>query len=349
MVGVPPSAVRAVRLYGRVASAYQTLTPRFSHWREGEAVVAYVRARRWPGSGPVWAAAGEPFAPEAEVADAARLFEAAARLSGADVFWFGVEEPERLGAGRTALVVGAQPVWRPGRWPDVLAEKASLRAQVNRAANKGVEVEEWAAERAAASTALRVILDAWLARRGMPALSFLADPHVLDSLLDRRVFVALQAGAPVAYLVLAPVPARAAWHVEWIIRQPQSPNGTAALLLDAAMRAATGEVTLGLVPLSSRAPLSDPAPPLAVRALLAWTRAHARRFYSFEGLERFKAKFLPDAWEPVYLVTPGPVGLGTFYAVADAFAGRRSPARLVGRALADAVADEARMAARRLR
>ena len=259
-----------------------------------------------------------------------------------------MEEPERLGAGRTTLVVGAQPVWRPGRWPEVLAEKASLRAQLRRASNKGVGVEEWSAERAAASAALRVTLDAWLARRGMPALSFLADPHTLDTLLDRRVFVALCAGAPVAYLVLAPVPARAAWHVEWIIRQPGAPNGTAALLLDAAMRAATGEVTLGLVPLSSRAPLSDPAPPLAVRALLAWTRAHARRFYSFEGLERFKAKFLPDAWEPVSLVTPGPVGLGTIYAVADAFAGRRSPARLVGRALADAVADEARMAARRL-
>jgi phosphatidylglycerol lysyltransferase len=217
--------------------------------------------------------------------------------------------------------------------------------------NKGVVVEAWPAERAAGSGALRDVLAEWLAGRGMPSLSFLADPHVLDAPLDRRVFVAGRGGTPVAYLVLAPIPARDGWHVEWVIRRPPSPNGTAALLLDAAARsvAEADVLTLGLVPLSTHGPLSAPAPGRAVRALLAWTRAHARRFYSFEGLERFKAKFLPDAWEPLYLLTRGPAGLGTFWAVADAFAGEQSPVGLVGRALAGAAADEVRAAVRGLR
>lgn len=348
--GVPPAAVAAVRQHGRVASVYQTLTPQFCRWADGESAVAYVRAHRWPGGGPVWVAAGEPIGPLADVERAARAFAVSAQRAGARALWFGAERPERLGRGWVPLVVGAQPVWRAGRWPDVLASKPSLRAQVNRAVNKGVRVEEWEAARAGASPALRRILRAWAARRGMPPLSFLADPFVLDRLVDRRPFVAVQSGVPVAYLVLAPIPARGAWHVEWLIRAPHAPNGTASLLLDAAFRAvgAADRVTLGLVPLSTYAPLSDPAPGPAVRALLAWTRAHGRRFYNFEGLERFKAKFQPDVWEPLYLVGDAPAGLDTLYAVADAFAGPRGPLRLVGRALADAAVDETRAGLRRL-
>ena len=344
-------ALRAIRAYGRVASVYQTLTPQFHYWAGAGCIVAYVEARASPVGPSVWMAAGEPIGPPEAVAPAARQFEAAAREAATHAFWFGVESPDRLGGDGTALVVGAQPVWRAGAWEDRLARKASLRAQVNRARNKGVVVEEVAAAEAAASPALRRVLDTWGATRGMPPLAFLADPYVLDSLTDRRVFVATRERQPVAYLVLGPVPARGAWHVEWIIQPPGAPNGTPSLLVDAVCRAVSpdAEITLGLVPLSSTAPLSDQAPPLPVRALLTWTRAHARRFYNFEGLERFKAKFLPDAWEPVYLVTPRRrVSLLTFYAIADAFAGRRSPERLVGKALLRAVVSEIRTARRAL-
>ena len=346
-----PEVLDAVRRFGHVASVYQTLTDTFTYWTDPATgtVVAYVPTRAAPLGPRVWVAAGEPVGPAATIAHAARAFEQDARDAGAHALWFGVESPQRLGGEGTVLVVGAQPTWRAGDWDDRLARKASLRAQVNRARNKGVEVEEVEASWAGTAPALRGVLDGWIARRGMPPLAFLADPHVLDHLVDRRVFVARRDGDLVAYLVLGPIPAIDGWHVEWIIQSATAPNGTPSLLIDAVCRAVSPDapVTLGLVPLSSTAPLSGQAPPLAVRALLAWTRAHARRFYDFEGLERFKAKFLPDAWEPVYLVTPRPrVSLFTFYAVADAFAGRRSPARLVGRALANAVASEARTALR---
>lgn len=80
----------------------------------------------------------------------------------------------------------------------------------------------------------------------------------------------------------------------------------------------------------------------AIRSLLAWTRANARRFYHFDGLERFKTKSEPDHWEPSYLLTKQPrVTLGTLHTIADAFAGPISPERLVTHALWDAARDEA--------
>ncbi len=152
----------------------------------------------------------------------------------------------------------------------------------------------------------------------------------------------------VGYAVVRPGPEA---FVEWIIRRRDAPNGTAALLLDTVVASLPpgGTFTLGLVPLSTFAPLSRQAPSRLVRGLLWWTRAHASRFYNFEGLERFKAKFAPDRWRPLHLVTDDrPITVFTFHAVAAAFAAG-SPTWFVARALAAAVADEARTASRALR
>jgi len=63
-------------------------------------------------------------------------------------------------------------------------------------------------------------------------------------------------------------------------------------------------------------------------------RAHGRRFYDFDGLDAFKAKFQPERWEPVYAIALGrafpPRAL---YAIAGAFGGR-APVGLVAAAVA---------------
>ena len=310
----------------------------------GEAV-RYADVRSW---GRVWVAAGEPTGAADGRRAVAERFERAAREAGARALWFGVEAPSRIAAERPSVVVGAEPVWAVARWGSIVADKRSVRAQIARARNKGVEAERWSAARARASPELRAVLAEWLRTRGLPPLAFLADPHVLDAPGDRQFWIARRRGAVVGYLVLRPGPEA---YVEWIIRGPAAPNGTAALLLDAAVRAMpeAGTFTLGLVPLSTFAPPSDAAPSLPVRALLWWTRAHATRFYNFGGLERFKAKFVPDRWRPLHLVTDGrPVSIFTFHAVAAAFADG-SPTAFVARALAAAVRDEARGAAGWLR
>lgn len=341
-----------IRRLGAEMTVEQALNRDLDRWHVPEALVAFARGRTAPGGSIVRVTAGGPVCASDRLGDVARAFEADAAEAGEDVAWFGADAQVRdTITPSAALVVGAQPLWTPTRWPAILASKASLRAQINRARNKGLAVEHWDREQAGASPQLHRLLGEWLAHRGMLKLHFLAEPDVLDALGDREVFVAMRGTEAVAYLLLSPVPARHGWLVEWIIQGESAPNGTASLLLDAAFRYAidteAAVVSLGLVPLASHAPLSASAPPPHVRALLAWMRAHAERFYGFRGLEQFKTKFQPDRWEPVYLLTNEPrVSLRLLHAVADVFAGPRSPEALVSLALLGAVRSEARTAAR---
>jgi phosphatidylglycerol lysyltransferase len=348
-----------VLLYGWNATAYQLLNPGLRYWfdPDEEAVVGFVRVPRRPGGAAATrVVAGGPVCRAEAVGEVAARFEREAAAAGGGVCWFGADSRLRAArAGRPGyaeMALGAQPVWDPHRWPALLDGKASLRAQRNRALNKGVTAVAWATERAASDPALRRCLAAWLGRRGLPPLHFLVEPETLDALGDRRVFVAERAGVPVGFLVLTPVPARRGWLVEQLIRGDGAPNGTGTLLLDAAMRAAAGAgstyLTLGLSPLSTRAPAAPN--PLWLRLLLGWLRAHGRRFYNFRGLEAFKAKYLPDRWDPITAITterrPSP---GTLYAIAAAFSGPRPPGALVATALRDALAAEAQALRHRLR
>ena len=357
-----PSFVQARELilqHGWNATAYQILNPGIAHWisEEQRGLVGFVEAgKRLGRHRATWIAAGEPVCTEEDVAYVADAFETAAAEARCRVCWFGADSRLRdiLGGqpGYSEMVLGAQPVWDPHRWPSILADKASLRAQLNRARNKGLRVARWARQNAEGNAELQRCLDEWLRARGLPTLHFLVEPQTLHQIEDRMVFVASHEEIPVGFLVLSPVPARNGWLVEQIIRGTAAPNGTASLLLDAAMTAAADSgssyLTLGLSPLSFRAPASNPNP-VWMRALLGWIRAHGRRFYNFQGLEAFKAKFVPDRWDPIVAIANEPrPSLGTLHAIADAFSGPRSPERLLGRAVFDAAGEELRTFYRKL-
>lgn len=346
----PLERARALVLrHGWNATAYQILNPGISLWfsTAGDAVAGFVRR------GSVRVVAGAPVCAAERLADVARELEADTARVGARVCYFGAEarlESLRRGDARCSSVsLGAQPVWHPPRWQAAVDGHASLRAQLSRARNKGVRVEEWARGRATASPELRRLLGEWLETRGLPPLHFLVEPQTLTRLFDRRVFVAARGGAPVAFLVASPVPCRDGWLVEQAVRGRAAPNGTMELLIDAAVRtlAADGAayVTLGLSPLSRRAPAADAAgrrEPLWLRLVLRWARAHGRRFYDFDGLDAFKAKFRPERWEPVYAIANEPrFSPSTLHAVAAAFGGG-SPAALVLRGAGRALRSEAR-------
>jgi phosphatidylglycerol lysyltransferase len=224
------------------------------------------------------------------------------------------------------LPIGAQPVWSPAGLAARFEAKASLRYQVNRARNKGVQVEEWPPERFD-HPALTRCLDRWLETKPLPPLGFMTDPYLLRRMDGRRLLVAEVDGAPVGYIVLSPVPAREGWLVEQIVRCDDAPNGTAESLVGAAARrtAASGShfITLGTSPLSRRGQRLSRRHPLWLRAGMGWMRAHGSRFYNFRGLEHFKAKFRPQVWEPIYALTADLyLRPTTLYAVMGAFTGR---------------------------
>jgi phosphatidylglycerol lysyltransferase len=351
----PADVARArtlVLAHGWNATAYQIVNPGIAHWfaRDGDAVVGYVRHAR------VRVVAGAPVCALERLGAVVEEFERASAAAGDSVCYFGAEARLEGVLGASAehrrIALGAQPAWHPAGFAERVQARSSLRAQLNRARNKGVTVGEWPARVACGAPALRRVLREWLDTRGLPPLHFLIEPETLDRLDDRRVFVAERAGEVVGFVITSPVPARHGWLVEQFVRGRAAVNGTTELMLDAAVTAMATDgadyVTLGLAPLSRHGPTVDESP-WWVRLLLRWLRAHGRRFYNFDGLDAFKTKFAPERWEPVYAIARGrsfpPRAL---WAITGAFGGR-SPVTLAAHSLARAAAQEARWLRSRLR
>jgi phosphatidylglycerol lysyltransferase len=335
-----------VERYGWNAAAFQILNPGVACWfsAAGDAVVGYDKYAR------TRVVVGGPVCADDRLGGVVAEFERDAARAGERAMYFGAgSRLERLASadgGYAFLLLGAQPVWDPREWHETVRRKKSLRAQLNRATNKGVVVTEWPAARASESPALRRVLREWLATRGLPPLHFMTEANILGVLEGRRVFVAEQGSEAIAFLVATPVPARDGWLVEQWPRLPTAPNGTTHLLVDAAMRAfaeaGSHYATLGLAPLSDRAGEPAEGQQWWLRLLLRWVRAHGRRFYNFRGLDAFKASMMPRDWEPIYAIARGDhVSVGMLRAIAGVFGGG-SPVRLVVRALVMGIAREVR-------
>jgi phosphatidylglycerol lysyltransferase len=338
--------------FGWNSTCYQLLNPGFEYWisRDGDAVAGYVEyaGTRIVGGSPVCAFERLP--------DVVDEFERDSAALGLRVCYFASEArlesviAKRKGYAITQL--GAQPVWNPDALVQKMAGKSSLRGQLNRTFNKGLTVEEWSANKATGNPALKRLLDDWLSTRGLPSLHFLVEPETLSSLEDRRVFVALRDAEAVGFLNASPIPGRHGWLVEQFVRGHDAPNGTVELMLHRAAEVLAEEgyeyLTMGLSPLTQQAQTELPETSPTIRFLLAWARAHGKRFYDFEGLEFFKTKFEPEYWEPIYAISNEPkFSLRALYAIACAFT-KGHPVRTVFLGFGKAVRHEARWAFRRL-
>lgn len=346
---LPNSITRARELvlrYGWSSTAYQIINPGISLWFSAykEAVVGYVECYGFR------IVAGVPVCSAEDFAGVVNEFEEAAQNEGLHVCYFGAGQRlanilEQRGPF-DRILLGAEPVWDPPTWMATLTQKASLRAQLYRASNKDIEVHQWQPEQAENHPALEQCLQEWLETRGLPPLHFLVEPDTLGMLLDRQVFVAEQNGEVVGFLVMSPIPLRNGWLIEQIIRGRKAPNGTNELLLDAAMQNLVHQkasfVSLGLSPLSHHIDITQAEQSLAIRFLLTWVRAHGNRFYNFKGLDAFKAKFIPDGWEPIYAITnEKKISMRTLYAIAGAFSGS-SPLLFLARGAVRALYQELR-------
>ena len=329
--------------FGWNATAYQLVNPGIELWFCGDAVVGYVCNHN------VRVVAGAPVCALDDLPKVIEEWQSDATACGHKVCYFGAAGRIRKlltrQRGYSTVVLGSQPVWNPQTWAETVDAVASVRAQFNRARNKGVRVEEWPPEKAQNHPEMRRVLREWLATRGLPPLHFLVEPETLALLENRRIFVALQGDHAVGFLVASPIPVRNGWLTEQFPRARSAPNGTVELLVDYAVRAVAADgaeyVTMGLVPLSSQGATAHEEP-FWLRWLLGWVRAHGRRFYNFAGLETFKAKFKPDYWEPIYAISnERRFSFRTLYAVAAAFT-RTSPVVAVLKGLRKAIRQEFR-------
>jgi phosphatidylglycerol lysyltransferase len=307
--------LQLLKRHGWNATSFQVLEPGFRYWfaPDGEACLAYVD------TGGAWVVAGAPIAPAERFSEVVSHFEAAARAEGRRVCFFATERRFASAAQVKALSIGEQPVWDPQRWEETMRSSRSLKEQLRRARARGVSVRRVAPEELRdrlhpTRQAVDRLLERWLASRRMAPMGFLVqtDPYAFPE--ERRAFLAELNGEGVGFLSAAPVFAREGWLLQHLVRDPRAPNGTAELLVDAAMRAAAEEgrryVTLGLAPLSG-----EVAPWL--RAARTWGSA----LFDFEGLRAFKAKLRPHAWDPIHLAWPARTGgLWSLYDALRAFA-----------------------------
>lgn len=292
-----------IRRHGWNATAFQTLESGYSYFFAGDdACVAYVDTGR------AWVAAGPPIAAPEAIGGAVRAFTEAARDARRRCCFFATEHRLQVAAGAALrhLHIGEQPVWNPRDWLDTLARHRSLREQLRRARAKGVRIriartDELQSE--ALREALHRVASRWLGARSLAPMGFLVHVELFHYAADRRCFLAEVDGRIVGFAGVVPVPARPGWFVEDLVRDPEAPNGTGELLVDAVMRWASDAgspwLTLGLAPLAGE-----------VGGVLRLARRGTALLYDFEGLRAFKAKLRPESWSAIslsYPPTQGPV------------------------------------------
>ena len=189
--------------HGWNSTAYQILNPGMRLWfsEDESAVVGFQRR------GGYYLAAGAPVCAVERTAAVTAEFEAYAESQKSRVCY--VCAGERLRESFAAspehsmVALGAQPVWNPrDLGADDKGPRIALRAQLQRARNKGVWIEEVDPRIAAADTELDHILKEWLAQRRLPPMHFLVEPEVLrGEVEDRVVMVATRHDKAIAYLV----------------------------------------------------------------------------------------------------------------------------------------------------
>ena len=205
-----------------------------------------------------------------------------------------------------AFKIGEQPEWNCQHY-GLAPTRRSLRAQVNRAKNKGVEVRALSSEgnthlNPAQKLAINHILERWMERRPIAILKFMVSLEPLANSSEKLYFLAEREGSPIGFLAAVPVFERHGWFFEDVIRVPEAPNGTSELLIHEAMSfvQARGDefVTLGLAPLAGVAD-SAAQQDSDVKAVPRWVR-WLKVGYDFDGLLRFKKRIGPDRWVAQY-------------------------------------------------
>lgn len=261
--------------------------------------------------GRVWLAAGDPLAPLEDMAELARQFASLARRKNRVVaFVPGSAAFARMVVPHdfAAVKVGASPYFDLQTWNPRGDSAKKIRAGVNQARRAGVAVEMVpdAVDELLKKETAQLCLH-WLgSRRTATTFGWLV---ALDPFLHseyKKYFAARVDGKLVGFLAASPIPARKGWYLEDVLREPDAPQGTSTLLVVEALAKLKAEgavlATLGTSPLTTDGPNDLPTEHRVVSRALEVASRRLGGFYNFEGLRRFKGKFVPSWWESEYVL-----------------------------------------------
>ncbi len=299
--------LRLQTLYGHNPHSLVSIAPGAMLWSTPDIDGAIIYGE----FGRVWLAAGDPLAPLEDMPELARQFASFAKRKNRVVAFV----PSSAEFARTvvprdyvAVKVGASPYFDLQTWNPRGDSAKKIRAGVNQARRAGVLVEAVTdgVDQSLRTETARLCLE-WLgARRSATTFGWLV---ALDPFLHsdyKKYFAARVDGRLVGFLAASPIPARRGWYLEDVLREPSAPTGTATLLVVEALAALKAEgvtlATLGTSPLSTDGPDDIPTEHRVVSRALEVASRRLAGFYNFEGLRRFKGKFVPSWWESEYVL-----------------------------------------------
>jgi phosphatidylglycerol lysyltransferase len=295
--------LRLQTLYGYNPHSLVSIAPGAQRWSTPDIDGAIIYGE----FGRVWLAAGDPLAAHEEMAALAQQFATFAKLKGKVVAFVPTtaEFANQVAPHQfKAVKVGAAPYFDLKVWNPRGDCAKKLRAGVNQARRAGVEIQyfddaDGRLRKETAELCLR-----WLGtRRAATTFGWLI---ALDPFLHseyKKYFAARLDGKLVGFVAASPIPKRKGWYLEDVISAPDAPQGTATLLVVQALNELKAQgaslATLGTSPLAS-----DGANDLPTNRVIGGALELAARrlggFYNFEGLRRFKSKFVPTWWESEY-------------------------------------------------
>ncbi len=300
--------LRLQTLYGYNAHSLVSIAPGALLWSTPDIDGAIIYGE----FGRVWLAAGDPLAPLEDMAELATQFAAFAKRKNRVVAFVPASaEFARMVAPRdfTAVKVGASPFFDLKTWNPRGDSAKKIRAGVNQSRRAGVKVEA-VGDNIGASLKKETaqLCMHWLGnRRAATTFGWLV---ALDPFLHadyKKYFAARVNGKLVGLLAASPIPARKAWYLEDVLRELDAPQGTATLLVVEALATLKAEgaslATLGTSPLVTDGPNDVPTEHRMVARALEMASRRLGTFYNFEGLRRFKGKFVPSWWESEYALS----------------------------------------------
>jgi len=295
--------LRLQTLYGYNSHSLVSIAPGAQLWSTQDIDGAIIYGE----FGHVWLAAGDPLAPAEEVAELARQFAAFAKRKNRAVAFVPTTVDfarKVVPQGFSAVRVGASPFFDLQNWNPRGDCAKKLRAGANQARRAGVEIETITEVDEKLKKETAQLCMRWLgSRRSATTFGWLV---ALDPFLHyeyKRYFAARVDGKLIGFLSASPIPARKGWYLEDVIREPNAPQGTATLLVLESLKELKEDgvalATLGTAPLATDGSNDLPEYRVVARTLeMASTRLGT--FYNFQGLRRFKGRFVPSWWESEY-------------------------------------------------